>query len=226
MQMQCNQRAHVHVHTHTPKRTHTQLLLRAPAHTHTHTHTHTCIHINKQASLVLVLCLSVSVSVSVSVCLSVCLLLLCMMYMYTHIVYRAVTKYMWTQVYRYPRPTPAESRTHAHLIGVRRIGASLQHRAHTGRGSEACTKKQERVLVVIRDVAVLRVLHEGCLHLVVAGMLNSRFALLREEGRQGVRGECLSMPNLSRAHPVCIATVVHACLLAGVHVHVCACVHM
>ena len=149
-----------------------------------------------------------------------------MMYMYTHIVYRAVTKYMWTQAYRYPRTTPAESRTHAHLIDVRRIGASLQHRAHTGRESEACTKKQERVLVVIRDVAVLRVLHEGCLHLVVAGMLNSRFALLREEGRQGVRGECLSMPNLSRAHPVCIATVVHACLLAGVHVHVCACVHM
>ena len=122
--------------------------------------------------------------------------------------------------------TPLESCTHAHLIGVSRIGASLQHRAHTGRESEACTKKQEPVLVVIRDVAVLRVLHEGCLHLVVAGMLNSHFALLREEGRQGVRGECLSMPNLSRAHPVCIATVVHACLLAGVHVHVCACMCM
>ena len=136
--------------------------------------------------------------------------------MYTYIVYRAVTKYMWTQAYRYPRTTPAESRTHAHLIDVPRIGASLQHRAHTGRESEACTKKQERVLVVIRDVAVLRVLHEGCLHLVVAGMLNSCFALLREEGRQGVRGECLSMPNLSRAHPVCIDTfAMHACNLAA-----------
>ena len=143
--------------------------------------------------------------------------------MYTYIVYRAVTKYMWTQAYRYPRTTPAESRTHAHLIDVPRIGASLQHRAQKGRGSTACTCKQERVLVLVRDTGVL---HEGCRHLVVAGMLNSRFALLREEGRQGVRGECLSMPNPSRAHPVCIATVVHACLLAGVHVHVCACVHM
>ena len=130
--------------------------------------------------------------------------MLCMMYMYTYIVYRAVTKYMWTQAYRYPRTTPAESRTHAHLIDVPRIGASLQHRAHTGRESEACTKKQERVLVVIRDVAVLRVLHEGCLHLVVAGIPKSRFAILREEERQHASWVCFS------SRRACARMCVHA----------------
>ena len=114
-----------------------------PARTRTHTHAHTCIHINKHASLVLCLCL----------CL--CLLLLCMMYMYTYIVYRAVNKYMWTQAYRYSRTTPAESRTHAHLIDVPRIGASLQHLAQNGHDSIACVSKQERFFFLVSHVGHL-----------------------------------------------------------------------
>jgi len=60
------------------------------------------------------------------------------------------------------------------------IGTSLQQLAQTGRESKTCTKKQEHVLVVVRDVAVLRVLCKRCLHLVVVGELNRRFAVLRE----------------------------------------------
>ena len=41
------------------------------------------------------------------------------------------------------------------LIGVGRIGASLQHRDHTARGSVLCITKQERVLVLVRDVGHL-----------------------------------------------------------------------
>ena len=41
------------------------------------------------------------------------------------------------------------------LIRVSRIGASLQHRAQTGRESEVCTMKQESVLAVVCDNRVL-----------------------------------------------------------------------
>ena len=76
---------------------------------------------------------------------------------------------------------PLASRTYAHLIiGMSCIGTSLQQLAQTGRESKTCTKKQEHVLVVVRDVAVLRVLCKRCLHLVVVGELNRRFAVLRE----------------------------------------------
>ena len=87
----------------------------------------------------------------------------------------------------YSRTTPLTSRTHTHLIRVSHIGASLQHRADTRRQSAACTFQQERVLVVVRDVAALRVLRKRCLHRVVAGELNGSFAMLREAGRQHVR---------------------------------------
>ena len=101
------------------------------------------------------------------------------------------------------RAIPLTSRTHAHLIGVSRIGASLQHRAQAGRESEACPNKQERVLVVVRDVDLRKVLRKRCLHLVCAGEHKSRVAVLSEKGRrQGVRGAVVSPSSLSSAHPV------------------------
>ena len=71
-------------------------------------------------------------------------------------IYACTYTYAHTQAVR-PLLTnhPPHSRTHAHLIGVGRIGASLQHRAQTGHESEACTIKQERVLVVVCNDGVL-----------------------------------------------------------------------
>ena len=88
----------------------------------------------------------------------------------------------------------------AHLIGVFHIGASLQQDSQTGRECKACTTKQERVLVVVRNDGVLR---ERCLHLGLAREHNRCFALLREAGREHVRWVCSSMyivqPRCARA---------------------------
>ena len=101
------------------------------------------------------------------------------------------------------RAIPLTSRTHAHLIGVSRIGASLQHRAQAGRESEACPNKQERILVVVRDVDLRKVLRKRCLHLVRLGELKRRVAALSEKGRrQGVRGAVTSTSSLSSVNPV------------------------
>ena len=96
--------------------------------------------------------------------------------------------------------TPLTSRTHAHLIGVSRIGASLQHGAQTGHESEACKIKQERVLVVVCDVGALKVLRKRCLHFVGFGEDKRRFAVLSGKGRrQCVRGVGVSASSLSSA---------------------------
>jgi len=69
-------------------------------------------------------------------------------------------------------------------MGVNRVGTSLQQGGHTGRDSKACTKKQERILVVIRDDGVLR---KRCPRGGITNEVKRRFADLSEEGRQGVR---------------------------------------
>ena len=51
--------------------------------------------------------------------------------------------YIYMDIYIYARHSftnqPLTESTHAHLIGVSGIGASLQHRAQTGRESQART---------------------------------------------------------------------------------------
>ena len=96
---------------------------------------------------------------------------------------------------------PPRSRTHAHLVGVSRIGTSLQHCAKAGRESEACAMKHERVFIVVRDNGVLR---KRRLHLVgtrvLAGVVKGRFAILIVE-QASKRDGCMYLCSiLSRTH--------------------------
>ncbi len=121
--------------------------------------------------------------------------------------------------------------THAYLIGVSHIGASLQHVSQTGHESEACTNKQEPVLVLFRDVDLLKVLRKHVLDLLV-GQLRRRFAGLKVDGRQHVRQHvrwvCSSMSShvLSRVHPDCICTLVHKHMHVCVHARACVYLHI
>ena len=122
---------------------------------------------------------------------------------YTHVLTHTRAHNLVRHLLTYhPLKSRTHTRTHTHLIGVSRIGASLQHRTQTRLESEACACNQEPVLVVVRDLDLRKVLHNCCLHLVLAGEVKRRLAALNEEGRQCARGVGVSMPTLSRAHPV------------------------
>ena len=160
------------------------------ANTHTHIYTHTQTHIHTYMRIQIHTCMT-------------CMYIDMDMYICTYTYYM---KYASHTVHIHVLNThKLASRTHAHLIGVSQIGASLQHRAHTGHDSEACTLKQEHVLVVVRDDSELG---KCCLHLVVVANLKRCFAVLGEDGRQHVRWVCFS----SRRTSACMCVHADMCV--------------